>query len=118
MIDNITASYIQTKHKKTIVLWDTNPGGTPPGKLDDKYNFYVESFKSLATEGADSTHLALTKESIPITVLAALYSTVDALNEAGITLLTVADCLDLEPYEHVGSYGERDDTWTCDRGGR
>ena len=38
----------------------------------------------------------------------------DALHNAGISLITVAQCLDLEPYEHVGVYGEKDSTWTCD----
>jgi LysM repeat protein len=39
---------------------------------------------------------------------------VDALHDAGVKLLTVASCLDTEAYEHVGDYGVKDDTWTCE----
>ena len=34
--------------------------------------------------------------------------------EAGIKMVTVAECLDIAPYEVVGNYGVRDSSWTCD----
>ena len=74
---------------------------------------YIDFFGRLATEGANSTHLTITNVFNPTPILVAMGSTVDILNNAGITLLTVADCLDFQPYEHVGQYGTRDDTWTC-----
>ena len=78
-----------------------------------QYDHYLKAFYCLAGEGAKSTHLVLTLESEPITMIAVLAAPMDALKWENITLLTVADCLDLQPYEYVGSYGKRDDTWTC-----
>ena len=111
MIDERTASYIQTKHGKTIVLSDLDPGVTFQNAGDGEK--YVNFFKQRATEGANSTHLTISNEFNPTPMLAALGSTVDLLHNATINLLTVADCLDLPPYEHVGGYGTRDDSWTC-----
>lgn len=41
--------------------------------------------------------------------------TAQILHDAGIKLVTVAECLDEDPYEIVtGHFGTRDATWTCD----
>ena len=59
-------------------------------------------------------HLTLSHEVHNYSVQAAENGAVDALHEAGVTLLTVAECLDTTPYEIVGEPGVRDDTWTCE----
>ena len=74
----------------------------------------VAFYNTLAAEGPNSKHLPLSHEVWEYSVDAALDHTVDALHNAKITLLTVADCLDTTPYETIGSYGVRDATWTCD----
>lgn len=38
-------------------------------------------------------------------------SVVPQLTDAGVKLITVAECLDLDPYKEVGEPQERDETW-------
>lgn len=38
---------------------------------------------------------------------------IEVLKGAGYRLVSVSDCLDLEPYEYVGGRSERDSSWTC-----
>lgn len=38
---------------------------------------------------------------------------IDILKGAGYRLVSVSDCLDVEPYEYVGGRTERDNSWTC-----
>jgi len=92
-------------------MWDLDSGDTAPGANEQKS---IDFYKGLANEGVNSKHLPLSHEVWKYAVDAALNHTVDALHTADITLLTVAECLDIAAYEFVGKYGERDDTWTCD----
>jgi peptidoglycan/xylan/chitin deacetylase (PgdA/CDA1 family) len=110
-IDERTASYVQSKYGKTIVLWDLDSGDTASG-ADEQGS--IDFYKRLAAEGPNSKHLPLSHETHDYSVHAAENYTVDALYNAGVTLLTVAQCLDMYPYEFVGPYGVRDSTWTCD----
>lgn len=36
------------------------------------------------------------------------------LKGAGYRLVSVAECLGIDAYEHVGGRTDRDETWTCD----
>ena len=80
--------YIQSKHNKTIVLWDLDSGDKAPGTNEQG------SHDGLAAEGFNSTHLTLSHEVWKYAVDAAVNHTVDALHNVDIGLLTVAQCLD------------------------
>ena len=91
-------------------MWDLDSGDTAPGaNKNGSINFYDK----LADEGPSSKHLTLSHEVQRYAADAAVNHTVDALHNAKITLVTVAECLDTDPYERVGGYGKKDDTWTC-----
>ena len=91
-------------------MWDLDSGDTASGA---NKNGSISFYDNLANEGSSSKHLTLSHEVQSHAVDAAVNHTVEALRNAKITLLTVAECLDTDPYERVGDYGIKDDTWTC-----
>lgn len=102
------ASYITTKHGKTVVSFDTdaNAGSTADG--------IYQVYQGLASQGTGHPHLVRSSEAQSITMDAMDLGSIEALTEANIRLVTVADCLDTLPYETIGNYGVRDSSWTCD----
>lgn len=48
------------------------------------------------------------------TVYEVIQNVVPKLLSAGYQLVTIADCLGVDPYQSVSSPGKRDSTWTCD----
>jgi hypothetical protein len=108
-IDDRTASYIQQKHGKTIVLWSADSTDSVGGSAQDSYNFY----KGFANENPKKPHMTLSHETVTVGIDALHNGTVPLLANAGVKLVTVGQCLDAEPYEQVGAYGTRDSTWTC-----
>jgi hypothetical protein len=108
-ISDDAAAYITTNYGKTVVGSDKDDSsaGTTGQSL---YQFY----QGLANEGQEHPHLARSDESQSVALDALDLGTVDLFTVAGIRLLTVADCLDIAPYEVVGNYGIRDASWTCD----
>ncbi|KAG8752342.1 hypothetical protein FRC14_007124 [Serendipita sp. 396] len=57
--------------------------------------------------------MTLSHETEPAGTAAMYNGTVPLLANAGIHLVTVAQCLDTDAYEYVGNYGTRDSTWYC-----
>ena len=105
-----TASYIQAKHNKTIVIWNLDPGD--PQSYSEMFD-YEDFFTTLTgdrSKAANMSYLTHANELNPYIVDA---SGVEILRSAGVTFHTVAACLDRQAYEFVGKYGERDNTWTC-----
>ena len=105
-IDKQTTLYIQSKHNRTIILWDLDSGNKAPGSNEQGSN------DDLAAEGFNLTYLTLLHKVWKCTVDATVNHTVDAPHKVDISLLMVAQCLD-NTYGHVGNYSERDATWTC-----
>lgn len=103
------ANYITTKYGKTVVSSDVDSGDTNPGATTQSIHQF---YQGLASQGPGHPHLARSDETQSIT-LDALDAT-DTLIAAGIRLVSVAECLDMAPYEIVGNYGVRDSSWTCD----
>ena len=105
------AAYITTKYGKTVVSADADSGDANAGETaQDSYQFY----QGLANQGSGHPHLTLSHETEPNAVDAVDMGTVGLLTSAGIKLVTVAECLDIAPYEVVGNYGVRDASWSCD----
>ncbi|TFK71514.1 glycoside hydrolase/deacetylase, partial [Pluteus cervinus] len=61
-----------------------------------------------------STVLALNHETYQTRSVDVLPHAISVLKGAGYNLVTVAECLGLEPYQWVGEPSTPDDTWYCD----
>lgn len=109
-INDETATYIQQTHGKKIIMWSDDSGDSTGGSASDSYNFY----QAFANAGPGQPHLTLSHETEPAGIGALQMGTVPLLANAGINLVTVAQCInDNNPYEYIGGYGQRDSTWTC-----
>ena len=108
-MNDTVATYIQQKYGKTIVTWSEDSGDSKNGTAQDSYNFY----KAFADAGPGKPHMPLSHETKPAAIGALRMGTVPLLANAGIKLVTVAQCLDMEPYDYIGGYGQRDSSWHC-----
>ncbi|KAG8836363.1 Carbohydrate esterase 4 protein [Serendipita sp. 399] len=102
--------YLRKKHNKIIIMWSDDSGDATGGSAQDSIIFYT----SFAVDRPDYPALTLSHEVSDAGVGAMRCGSVHALASAGVQLLTVAQCIDQEPYEYVGDYQERDASWTCD----
>lgn len=103
-------TYIRKKHHKYIVMWSDDSLDSVGGTAQDSYNFY----KTFAIDRPDYTGLTLSHETSDAGIQALRNGTVNVLANADINLLSVAQCVDMEPYEYFGGYQERDASWTCE----
>ncbi|TIA88585.1 hypothetical protein E3P99_02527 [Wallemia hederae] len=101
-------NYIQEKHGMVVVNWSEDSLDSQGASTDESIGIY-DGF-------TDTTepHLTLNHETYEGTPYTVMPSVVPSLVDRGYRLITVADCLDLEPYLEVGEPQERDETWTCD----
>lgn len=60
-----------------------------------------------------SPDIALNHETYISTVDTVIPSAVKFLHQAGYKLVSLAQCLGIEPYEYIGGRTERDETWVC-----
>jgi hypothetical protein len=91
------------------VTWSDDSGDSTGGSAQDSYNFYAK----LAAQGPGHPHITLSHETEPAGIGALRNGTVNLLAKANISMITVAQCIDQDPYEHVGGYGKRDSSWHC-----
>lgn len=114
--------YIRNRYNRTIVLWSDDSTDSVGGTAQDSWNFYnqftipPDPDKDGETDGGGRKGwpaITLSHEVSDAGIGAMRNGTVQLLTDAGVQLLTTAQCLDLEPYEYVGGYGVRDETWTC-----
>lgn len=57
--------------------------------------------------------IGLNHETVRSTADDVVPKAIELLKGAGYRLVSVSECLGLEPYEYVGGRSERDSTWTC-----
>lgn len=57
--------------------------------------------------------IGLNHETVQSTADDVVPKAIEVLKGAGYRLVSVSECLDLEPYEYVGGRSERDSSWTC-----
>ena len=103
-------TYIRKKHRKYIVMWSDDSLDSVGGTAQDSYNFYA----SFADSRPDYPALTLSHETQDAGIQALRNGTVNVLADAGIRLLSMAQCVDMEPYEYVSGYQERNALWTCE----
>ncbi|KAG9041833.1 Carbohydrate esterase 4 protein [Serendipita sp. 407] len=109
-IDERSASYIQSRHGKTIVLWSDDSGDSTGGTAQQSYDFYA----GFANQGPSaSPRMTLSHETSPAGYNAMYMGTVPRLANAGIKLVSVAQCLNADAYEVFGGFGNRDSSWYC-----
>lgn len=91
-------------------MWSDDSGDSTGGSAEDSWKFYTK----FAREEPGYTGLTLSHEVSDAGVEAMRNGTVLELAEAGVELLTTADCLGLPAYDYIRDYGERDESWNCD----
>ncbi|KAK7024384.1 hypothetical protein VNI00_016325 [Paramarasmius palmivorus] len=75
---------------------------------DDVKNGYADLIRQ-----HPNTILTLNHETLQVTATDAMYTVIPALKNAGYNLVTVAECLGMQPYQRVGSPQTPDSSWTC-----
>ncbi|RDW75379.1 hypothetical protein BP6252_06521 [Coleophoma cylindrospora] len=89
----------------TVVGWSTDTQDSVGATVATS-----EGILNAATAG----NLFLAHETIQTTVQQVIPDTIPGLVARGVNLVTVDQCLGVNPYQAVrGSYGERDASWTC-----
>jgi len=97
---------------QTIIMWDFDSGdstGSTPAQSQAAYDAFI------ATQPRPSTLLALNHETYITTVQEVLPYAIQKLQAAGYNLVTLAECLNMPPYQSVQAPGVRDSTWTCNQ---
>jgi len=93
---------------QTLAIWDFDSEdsvGATPAQSEGLYDGLVSS--------RPSTVLALNHETYERTAHEVLPYAIQKLQAAGYNLVTLAECLGMEPYQSVGSPVAKDDTWHC-----
>ncbi|KAK7695570.1 hypothetical protein QCA50_000206 [Cerrena zonata] len=93
---------------QTVVIWDFDSGdsvGATPAQSKASYDQLVSR--------RPSNVLALNHEVYERTAHEVLPYAIQRLQNAGYRLVTLAECLGMQPYQSVGAPGTPDASWTC-----
>ncbi|KAJ6557604.1 carbohydrate esterase family 4 protein [Mycena capillaripes] len=96
------------RRNKTAVIWDVDSGDSTGSTVAQSKKAYDDGIAN-----SDGTMLALNHEVYPNTVTEVLPYAIQRLQDWGFTLVTVAECLGIEPYSSVGEPAKPDFTWHC-----
>jgi len=99
-------------HNQQVVIWDLDTGDSEGATVQQAEQTYTD-----AINNGVSNILTLNHETYQSTVEQILPFAIQALQNAGYNLVTVAECLGYsteDMYQQVTQPSERDDTWTCD----
>ncbi|GAA5838962.1 hypothetical protein JCM11251_007840 [Rhodosporidiobolus azoricus] len=72
----------------------------------------VAAYKALSASGGKS-YIALNHETKQGTARTIIPQIVPELKKKGFRLVSMSECLNLSPYQSVGTPGKRDSSWTC-----
>ncbi|KAH6913603.1 chitin deacetylase [Coprinopsis sp. MPI-PUGE-AT-0042] len=97
-------------HGQTIVNWDFDSRDTSGASAAQS----IQNYRALVANHPPSA-LTLNHEINESTVRVLIPGIISSLQDAGYRLVTVAECLGVEPYIWVEEPQERDDTWQCRR---
>ncbi|KAF9263961.1 carbohydrate esterase family 4 protein [Marasmius fiardii PR-910] len=104
--DNVRA--VASARGQSLVLWDFDAGdadGKPPA---DTINDYTNTINQ-----HPNNLLPLNHETYDSTAHQVVPQVVQKLKAAGYKMVTVAECLGMEPYQNVGEPGTPDGDWHC-----
>ncbi|KAJ7470818.1 carbohydrate esterase family 4 protein [Mycena latifolia] len=96
------------QQNKSLILWDFDSQDSLNATVQQSQGYYDDVINSTV-----STLLALNHETEKTTAQVLVEYAIDKLQDANHTLVTVAECLGLDPYSFVGPLGQRDDSWFC-----
>ncbi|KAJ7116603.1 carbohydrate esterase family 4 protein [Mycena epipterygia] len=99
---------VASQYNKSLVLWDLDSEDSLNATVQQSEQYYDDAINSTV-----SNLLALNHETVETTAHVVAEYAIDALQAANYTLVTVAECLGLDPYSSVGPLGQRDATWFC-----
>ncbi|KAK0482028.1 carbohydrate esterase family 4 protein [Armillaria luteobubalina] len=105
---NSIVTQVAAAHKQNVILWDFDSGdsvGETAANSEKDYDALVAKHPS--------TILTLNHETVETTSTTVLPRALDDLIAAGYKLVTVAECLGMQPYLSIGAPGVQDATWTC-----
>ncbi|KAF9037615.1 carbohydrate esterase family 4 protein [Panaeolus papilionaceus] len=94
---------------QTIVNWDFDSGDSAGLTAQQS----IQRYKDVA-QLKPNTVLALNHDTIQTTAQTVLPEAIKALKGAGYRLVTVAECLGMQPYQSVAPPQARDASWTCE----
>ncbi|KAJ6596023.1 carbohydrate esterase family 4 protein [Mycena sp. CBHHK59/15] len=99
---------VAASRNKSLILWDFDSGdstGSTPQQSEDMYD------QAKASE--TGTLLALNHETSNTTVFEVLPYAIKVLQAYGYVLVTVAQCLGIEPYTSITEPGKPNVSWHC-----
>jgi len=99
---------VASKYGQTVAIWDFDSGDSVGSSAADSKNKY-----DVIAKRHLSTLLALNHEIYSSTAFEVVPHAIKALQSAGYKLVTLAECLGRQPYQHIGDPAKRDKTWTC-----
>ncbi|KAJ7082840.1 carbohydrate esterase family 4 protein [Mycena belliarum] len=97
-------------HSKNLIIWDLDSGDSTGSSASVSKEIYDKGKASRT-----GNILALNHETSKTTVTEVLQYAIDDLKAYGYTkFVTVAECLNIEPYTSVGPAGTPNYSWHCD----
>ncbi|KAF8311449.1 glycoside hydrolase/deacetylase [Clavulina sp. PMI_390] len=93
---------------QSLVTWDFDSQDSIGATVSQSETLYAQ-----AVAKNPSNMLALNHEPMETTVHQVLPYAINLLQSKGYELVTVAECLNMEPYQWTTTPGTKDSTWTC-----
>ncbi|GAA5989875.1 hypothetical protein JCM10908_002358 [Rhodotorula pacifica] len=93
----------------TVVLWDFDDRDTIGATPEQSIASYKQLLKSFP-----KPHIALNHETKEGTVNTVAPTVIPLIHGMGYKLVDMGQCLNVDPYQAVGTPSQRDSTWTCD----
>ncbi|KAL8279650.1 hypothetical protein RQP46_007963 [Phenoliferia psychrophenolica] len=109
LVETALLKILGVKPRFFLVTWDVDSGDSTGLTPSQSINVYSKLYSQYP-----KPHMALNHETYHGTVYEVIQNVVPKLLSAGYQLVTIADCLGVDPYQSVSSPGKRDSTWTCD----
>jgi len=109
---NELVQQVAANHNQQVIVWDLDSGDSDGATVQQSEQIYTD-----AINNGNSNFLTLNHETYESTVEEILPFAIQAFQDAGYNLVTVAECLGYsteDMYQQVTQPSERDDTWTCD----
>ncbi|KDQ17143.1 carbohydrate esterase family 4 protein [Botryobasidium botryosum FD-172 SS1] len=100
-----------SNHNQQVIIWDLDSGDSDGDSVEQSEQIYTN-----AIDNNPSNILTLNHETYQTTVEDILPFAIQALQDAGYNLVTVAECLGYttdDMYQQVTEPSQRDDSWTC-----
>ncbi|KAG7093305.1 hypothetical protein E1B28_006988 [Marasmius oreades] len=104
--DNVRAA--SSVRGQSLVIWDFDAGDGDKKPPADTIRAYTDTINQ-----HPSTILPLNHETSESTAHQVIPKVVKELREAGYRMVTVAECLGMDPYQSVGEPGYPDESWHC-----